>query len=97
MLKQLSVILSESIVERMLLVKFNEWGAMLIHQEIHECVSILEAAASAVDESVRDYMEGRSVGSDNHISRPAQRYPQVQDTERCLYPRTQCVRSCDNE
>ena len=58
MLKQLSVILSESIIERMLLVKFNEWGSMLIHQEIHDCVSILEAAAVAVDESVRDYMEG---------------------------------------
>jgi hypothetical protein len=63
MLKQLSLILSESIVERMLLVKFNEWGAMLIHQEIHECVSILEAAAAAVDESVRDYMAGAVWGA----------------------------------
>jgi len=57
LLKQIAVLISEAIVERMLVVRFNEWGSMLIHQEIHQCLSILETVAATVDVSIHDSMK----------------------------------------
>lgn len=52
-LKQLAEIFSKAIVEHIKNSRFNEWGAMLMQHEINECVSIMEARAAHVDESVR--------------------------------------------
>jgi hypothetical protein len=52
-LKQLAQLLNEAILEKLLSLQFNEWGALLFHQEVEQAIDIIDAAAADVDESVR--------------------------------------------
>ena len=52
-IKHLAVLLNDAILEKLLSLHFNEWGALLFHQEVSQTMDILDSAAAEVDDSVR--------------------------------------------
>ena len=51
-LKCFGMLCSEEIVVQMQKLRFNEWGAMLLHQDVHAALQVLETAAAELDEGM---------------------------------------------